>query len=51
MGTLRVFALAAERGLVDVPTVLTQWRASRVYMTSEMMQVLLARDAAIKRPS
>ena len=51
MGTLRVFELAAERGLVDLPTVLTQLRAARFYMTSEMMQELLARDAARKRPS
>jgi len=50
MGTLRVFELAAERGLVDLPTVLTQLRTARFYMTSEMMQELLARDAARKRP-
>ena len=50
MGTLRVFELAAERGLVDLPTVLTQLRAARFYMTSEMIQELLARDAARKRP-
>ena len=51
MGTLRVFELAAERGLVDLPTVLTQLRAARFYMTPEMMQELLARDAGRKRPS
>jgi predicted nucleic acid-binding protein len=50
MGTLRVFELAAERGLVDLPAVLTQLRAARFYMTSDMMQELLARDAARKRP-
>jgi predicted nucleic acid-binding protein len=51
MGTLRVFELAAERGLVDLPTVLTQLRTARFYMTPEMVQELLARDAARKRPS
>ena len=51
MGTLRVFELAAERGLVDLPTVLTQLRDARFYMTSEMMQEMLARDAARKRPT
>ena len=50
MGTLRVFELAAERGLVDLPTVLTQLRAARFYMTSEMVQELLDRDTARKRP-
>ena len=50
MGTLRVFELAAERGLVDLPTVLTQLRTARFYMTSEMVQELLDRDAARKRP-
>ena len=51
MGTLRVFELAAERGLVDLPTILTQLRAAGFYMTPEMIQELLARDAARKRPS
>jgi len=50
MGTLRVFELAAERGFVDLPTVLTQLQAARFYMTPEMQQELLARDAARKRP-
>jgi predicted nucleic acid-binding protein len=50
MGTLRVLELAAERGLVDLPTVLTQLHAARFYMTPEMRQELLARDAARKRP-
>jgi predicted nucleic acid-binding protein len=50
MGTLRVFELAAERGLVDLPAVLTQLQAARFYMTPEMRQELLARDAARKRP-
>ena len=50
MGTLRVFELAAERGLVDLPMLLTQLRAARFYMTQEMVQELLARDAARKKP-
>jgi predicted nucleic acid-binding protein len=50
MGTLRVFELAAERGLIDLPAVLTQLRAARFYLTSDMIQELLARDAARKRP-
>jgi hypothetical protein len=50
MGTLRVLELAAERGFVDLPTVLTQLQAARFYMTPEMRQELLARDVARKRP-
>jgi hypothetical protein len=34
-----------------LPTILTQLRAARFYMTPEMVQELLARDAARKRPS
>jgi predicted nucleic acid-binding protein len=52
MGTLRVLELAAEQGWVDLPTVLTQLHAARFYLTPEMMQELLARDATRKaRPS
>ena len=50
MSTLRVFELAAERGLVDLPTVLTQLQAARFSMNPDMVQKLLARDAARKRP-
>ena len=50
MGTLRVLELAAERGLVDLPAVVTQLRAARFYMTPDMAQELLARDAARKKP-
>jgi predicted nucleic acid-binding protein len=50
MGTLRVLELAAERSLVDLPAVLTQLQAARFYMTADIVQELLARDAARKRP-
>lgn len=50
MGTLRVLELAAERGFVDLPTVLTRLQAARFYMTPAMVQELRARDAARKRP-
>jgi predicted nucleic acid-binding protein len=49
MGTLRVLELAAERGLVDFPTVLGQLQAARFYVTPEMVQELLARDARRKQ--
>jgi predicted nucleic acid-binding protein len=49
MGTLRVLELAAERGLVDFPTVLSQLQAARFYVTPEMVQELLARDARRKQ--
>jgi predicted nucleic acid-binding protein len=52
MGTLRVLELAAERGWIDLPALLTQLRAARFYLTPEMVEELLARDAARKaRPS
>ena len=49
MGTLRVLELAAERNLVDLPSVLTQLQDARFYMTPEMVEALLAHDAARKR--
>jgi predicted nucleic acid-binding protein len=49
MGTLRVLELAAEQGLVDLPTVLSQLQAARFYVTQEMVQELLARDSRRKR--
>ena len=49
MGTLRVLELAAERGLVDLPSVLSQLQAARFYVTQEMVQELLARDSRRKR--
>ena len=49
MGTLRVLEIAAERGLVDFPTVLSQLQAARFYVTPEMVQELLARDARRKQ--
>jgi hypothetical protein len=47
--TLRVLELAAERNLVDLPSVLTQLQEARFYMTPEMVETLFAQDAARKR--
>lgn len=48
MGTLRVLELAAEQGWIDLPTALTQLQTARFYLTPQMVQELLARDAARK---
>jgi predicted nucleic acid-binding protein len=50
MGTLRVLELAAERNLVDSPSMLTRLQDARFYMTPQMVEALLAHDAARKRP-
>jgi hypothetical protein len=39
-----MLALAAERGLVDFPTVLSQLQTARFYITPEMVQALQAQD-------
>lgn len=48
LGTLRVVEMGAERGLLDLPTVLPQLQAARFYLTPAMVAALLARDAARK---
>jgi predicted nucleic acid-binding protein len=46
IGTLRVLEYAAERGLLDLPSVLTQLQHANFYMSSDLVQELIARDAA-----
>jgi predicted nucleic acid-binding protein len=48
-GTLRILELAAERGLLDLPTALAHLATTTFYMDAAMVQDLLARDAARKR--
>jgi predicted nucleic acid-binding protein len=47
-GTLRILELAAERGLLDLPTALAHLAATTFYMDAALVQDLLARDAARK---
>jgi predicted nucleic acid-binding protein len=48
MGTLRVLELAAERGLLDLPTTITRLQATSFYTPANLVQALLARDAVRK---
>jgi predicted nucleic acid-binding protein len=50
MGTLRVLELAAERGLINFPDAITQLAATSFHLPSQLVQDMLARDAARKRP-
>ena len=50
MGTLRVLELAAERDLLDFPTAMTQLAATSFHVPPQLVQAMLARDAARKRP-
>ena len=49
IGTLRVVELGAERNLLDLEAALTRLQAARFYLTPEMVQGLLAREAERKR--
>jgi len=49
MGTLRVLELASERGLLDLPVALTKLEATSFHMPVQLVQAMLARDAARKR--
>ena len=46
--TLRVLEMAAERGLLDLPSIMTQLRAAGFYMPEDVVDELLARDATRK---
>jgi predicted nucleic acid-binding protein len=50
MGTLGVLELAAERGLLDFPAAITKLKATSFHMPVQLVQDMLARDAARKRP-
>src|SRR5262249_25849815 len=50
LGTLGILDAAATRGLLDLPAALTRLQATNFRVTREMVQVLLARDVARKRP-
>ena len=50
MGTLRVLELASERGLLDFSAAITQLAATSFHMPAQLVQDMLARDAARKRP-
>ena len=49
IGTLGVLERAAERGLLDLPTVLTRLQATNFFVDEALIQEALARDAARKR--
>jgi predicted nucleic acid-binding protein len=46
--TLRVLEIAAERGLLDFPTIVAQLRAAGFYMPEDVVDEMLARDATRK---
>jgi predicted nucleic acid-binding protein len=48
-GTLRILELAAQRGLLDLPTALAHLAAIIFYMDDALVQDLLARHAAHRR--
>lgn len=48
IGTLRVVEFAAERGLLDLPTVLARLQEINFYMSEALLRDLLTRDAARK---
>jgi predicted nucleic acid-binding protein len=46
--TLRVLEIAAEQGLLDFPTIVARLRAAGFYMPEDVVDEMLARDAARK---
>jgi predicted nucleic acid-binding protein len=48
--TLRVLEMAAERGLLDLPTIVQRLRAAGFYIPADVVEEMLARDAARQRP-
>jgi predicted nucleic acid-binding protein len=46
--TLRILEMAAERGLLDFPTMATRLRAAGFYMPEDVVEEMLARDATRK---
>jgi hypothetical protein len=51
MGTLRVLELAAERGLLDLPTAIAKLQTTSFYAPAAIIREMLARDTARKGPS
>ena len=49
MGTLRILELASQRGLLDFSAAITKLAATSFYMPAQLVQNMLARDAARKR--
>jgi predicted nucleic acid-binding protein len=47
--TLRVLEMAAERGLLDLPTIVARLRAAGFYTPEDVVEEMLARDAERKR--
>jgi predicted nucleic acid-binding protein len=47
--TLRVLEMAAERGLLDFPTIVTRLRTAGFYTPEDVVEEMLARDAERKR--
>ena len=50
-GTLGVLERAAERGLIDLPRTLARLLTTTFRVRDELIQAMLARDAARKRPT
>ena len=51
MGTLRVLELASERGLLDFAAAITKLEATSFHMPAQLVQDMLACDAARKKPT
>lgn len=49
-GTLGVLERAAERGLLELPSTLARLLTTTFWVQDELLQAMLARDAARKRP-
>ena len=47
--TLRILEMAAERGLLDLPTIVTRLQAAGFYTPTDVVEEMLARDVARKR--
>jgi predicted nucleic acid-binding protein len=47
--TLRVLEMAAERELIDLPTIITRLRAAGFYTPEDVIEEMLARDTERKR--
>ena len=47
--TLRVLEMAAERGFLDLPTIVTRLRAAGFYTPEDVVEKMLARDVEHKR--
>ncbi|ETX05796.1 MAG: hypothetical protein ETSY2_20860 [Candidatus Entotheonella gemina] len=47
--TLRILEIAAERGLLDFPTIVTRLRTAGFYIPEDVVEEMLARDTERKR--